>query len=375
MSIPAARLVFSAEDRNRILGRIDGALVAGSLTLGSGGEEFERAFAGRHAPPGRPPPHAVATSSGTAALEITLRSLELGGAEVVMPTNTFFATAAAVLHAGSRPVFADVDPTTLSLSVDTVEKALTPTTAAVVVVHIGGLISPEVDAIARLCDDRGLVLVEDAAHAHGSTWRGCPAGTWGAAAAFSFYPTKVITSAEGGMILTANGALAAEARIYRDQGKASFLGGGHVRLGSAWRMSEVHAAIGVVHLERLDEFVAARRRVGALYDAALGDLAGLTLLREPDGSRANRYKYPVLLGHGADRSGLKTELARRWGVALSGEVYATPLHLEPVFAGYQTVELPVAEDVCARHICLPVHSDMTDAEADRVVEALRATLT
>ncbi|MBO0729239.1 MAG: DegT/DnrJ/EryC1/StrS family aminotransferase [Acidimicrobiaceae bacterium] len=367
--IPPARVVFSEDDRARILALVDRALSTGSLTLGPCGEAFEEAFAARHGQP-----HAVATSSGTSALEIILRSLGVAGRDVVVPANTFYATAAAVVHAGARPVFADVEGATLSASRATVEAALTPATAAVVVVHIGGLVSPEMPAIAALCSAQGIALVEDAAHAHGSSLKGRPAGSWGQAAAFSFYPTKVVASAEGGMILTGDEQLAGEARIYRDQGKASFLGGGHVRLGSAWRMSEVHAAIGLVHLDRLDEFVTARRRVAARYDAALAGAPQLTLLPEPGTARSNYYKYPVLLDAGMDRAALKAELREQWGVGLSGEVYATPLHHEPVLAPYAGGPLPVAEDVCARQVCLPVHSDMTDGEIDRVVEAMLAAL-
>ena len=174
------------------------------------------------------------------------------------------------------------------------------------------------------------------------------------------------------MIVTGDEQLRNEVLLYRDQGKASFLQGGHVRMGSAWRMSEVHAAIGVVHLDRLEQFVSTRRRVAQRYDAALADAASLTVVAEPAGARSNYYKYPVLLEDGADRPRIKAELRQKWGVSLSGEVYATPLHREPVFAPYVRGPLPVAEDVCARHVCLPVHSDMADAEADRVIEALLA---
>ncbi len=362
-------MVFSEVDRARILTLVDQALTSGALTLGPCGEAFEHAFADRHRGA-----HAVATSSGTSALEIIFRVLDLQGSDVVVPANTFFATAAAAVHAGARPVFADVDAATLAVSATTVEAALTPATSAVVVVHIGGLISPEMPAIAALCAARGIALVEDAAHAHGSTLDGRPAGSWGRASAFSFYPTKVVASAEGGMILTGDEQLAADARVYRDQGKASFLGGGHVRMGSAWRMSEVHAAIGLVHLDRLDGFVAVRRAVAARYDAGLAGVPGIAPLAAPAGARSNIYKYPALLDAGIDRASFKAELRERYGVSLSGEVYATPLHREPVFARYRTGPLPVAEDVCARHVCLPVHSDMTDWEADQVLDAVRTVL-
>ncbi|HZQ87826.1 MAG TPA: DegT/DnrJ/EryC1/StrS aminotransferase family protein [Acidimicrobiales bacterium] len=370
--IPPARPVFDADDRARILALVDAALQTGSLTLGPCGRQLEQLVAARLGVA-----HAVAVSSGTAALEIVLRSLDVQGRAVVVPANTFYATAGAVVHAGGRPVFADVAADTLALSRATLEAALDVTdddVAGVVHVHIGGLVSPEVHAIAELCRERGLFFMEDAAHAHGSTLDGRAAGTFGQAGTFSFYPTKVVASGEGGMIATADEGLADEARLYRDQGKAGFLGGEHVRLGYAWRMSELHAAVAMTQWERLDQFLAVRRRVAAMYDAALTGLDGATPVLQPPGSESNYYKYPVLLDPSIDRDVLKKELREGYGVSLSGEVYARPLHVEPIFADVAHGPLPVAEHVCAHHVCLPVHSDMTDAEAERVIAAFRSVL-
>ncbi len=347
---------------------IDQSLQDGSLTLGPRTREFEEAFARRHGVP-----DAIAVSSGTSALEIIFRALDVKDREVVIPTNTFFATAAAAMHAGGIPRLADVSPDTLALSPETLEAALTPETAFVVLVHIGGCITPEIDVIRDICDSRGIVLVEDAAHAHGASFEGRAAGSFGRAAAFSFYPTKVMTSGEGGMITTADDRLRDEAVIYRDQGKAGFLGGDHVRMGYAWRMSELHAAVGLVHLSHLDEAIATRRRVAARYDEALAGLQGCRPLSIPAGSISNFYKYVALLDPGIDRAELKRELSGR-GVSLSGEVYASPLHRQPIFADLGGDSFPVADDICARHICLPVHSDMTDDEADYVVESLTSVL-
>jgi perosamine synthetase len=369
LRIPAARIVFSAQDRQEILGMIDQSLQDGSLTLGQRTRQFEEAFALRHHVP-----YAIAVSSGTSALEIIFRALAVEGREVVIPTNTFFATAAAVVHAGGIPRLADVSPETLALSPETLEAALTPRTAVVVLVHIGGYITPEIDAIRSMCDARGIVLVEDAAHAHGASFEGRAAGTFGHAAAFSFYPTKVMTSAEGGMITTADESLRNEAIVYRDQGKAGFLGGEHVRMGYAWRMSELHAAVGLVHLSHLDEAIATRRRIAARYDEALARQSGCEPLAIPAASVSNFYKYVVLLDPDIDRAEFKRELSERMGVSLSGEVYASPLHRQPIFAELDGDAFPVADDLCARHICLPVHSDMTDDEADYVIESVTSVL-
>ena len=297
LAVPAARIVFSESDRAEICGRVEEILRTGALTLGNNTHDLETAFAAAH---GNLP--AVAVSSGTAALEIILRSLEVAGRDVIVPANTFAATAFAVLAAGARPVFADVDVRTLALSVQTVAAALTPDTAAVVLVHIGGFITPEVLELRALCTPLGIVLVEDAAHAHGSTYAGASAGSFGVAGSFSFYPTKVITSGEGGMIVTADERIRNEALGYRDQGKAGFHSNLHTRKGYAWRMSELHAAVALVHLRRLPEFLAVRRRVAARYDEGLRDLAELTPITPPADSSSNYYKYVALLDAGIDRA-------------------------------------------------------------------------
>ena len=375
LGVKAARVVFPEPDRAEIAAAIVDLLSTGMLTLGPYTRQFEAAFAAAHAAEQASAdeiPQAVAAASGTAALEIALRAVGVSGRDVVVPANTFYATAAAVLAAGGRPVFADIDAATFALSPSTVAAALTPATAAVVLVHIGGLITPQADELVRLCEERGIALIEDAAHAHGSTYDGRYAGSFGIAAAFSFYPTKVVTCGEGGMILTASGQLAAEARIYRDQGKASFGANHHVRHGYAWRMSEQNAVTGLVHLRRMIEFIDRRREVAARYDDALAGLDGLSALSEPDGCRGNIYKYIAVLPEGTDRVRFKQELADAHDVRLAGEVYDLPLHRQPVLAEFAGPPLPVAEQMCARHVCLPVHSDMHDDEIEQVLTAVTA---
>jgi len=368
-SIPAARIVIPAEDRRQILARIDDALRTGALTLGQNGQAFEAAFArvvGAR--------FAVGVQSGTSALEIILRSLGVEGREVVVPTNTFFATPAAVIHAGGRPRFADVERATMGLSVETVAAAVSSETTAVILVHIGGVVSPDTPKIAAFCRDRRLFLVEDAAHAHGSSLDGRMAGAFGTAAAFSFYPTKVITAGEGGMIVTNDDTIDREARQYRDQGKEGFLTNFHVRLGYNWRLSELHAAVGLSQLDRLEEFIAERRRVADAYTRRLAEGYGIEPLLPPHGSRSNFYKYVALLDRGVDRLALKRTLKERFQVSLSGEVYDTPCHRQPVFKPWAEAGFPVAEDLCSRHICLPIYPGMTEAEVDHVVLALQEAL-
>ncbi len=368
MRVPPAKISFPAEDRAVVLDKIDRALQSGQLTLGAYGKELEEAFAARH-----DSPHGVAVSSGTSALEIPLRSIGVEGKEVVVPANTFFATAAAAVHAGGRPRFVDCDPATMALDVDAVRAAIGPDTAAVVVVHIGGLITPAIDDLVALCDEHGIALVEDAAHAHGCSLGGRSAGTFGRAAAFSFYPTKVMAGGEGGMIVTADEQIDTEARTYRDQGKASFLDNRHTKMGANWRMSEPHAAIVMSQLGRLDEFIARRQELAARYDEALPEL-GLTPLSVPADASCNYYKYIAFLPDGIDRAELKKAMREDFEVGLAGEVYETPLHRQPVFEPWADGDLPGAEWICARHVCLPLYPDLSDDDCTYVLSSLASTL-
>ncbi|MCL5023423.1 MAG: DegT/DnrJ/EryC1/StrS family aminotransferase [Nitrospirae bacterium] len=367
--IPAAKIQFLPEDRAWIAERIAEVLATGQLTLGKYGTQFEEDFArfcGVR--------HAVAVNSGTSALEIILRAMGIEGKDVVLPTNTFFATAAAVVHAGGRPVLAEMDPESFSIRPEDLDKVLTAKTAGIVVVHIGGIVSHRIRDLREFCRKNGLWLVEDAAHAHGSSYGGVKAGAFGIAGSFSFYPTKVMTSAEGGMIVTSDDRIAAEARIYRDQGKASFTQNAHVRMGYNWRMSEPHAIIGLRHLERLPSMISDRQRIAKIYDLGIKEFRNLRTLDVLPGGECNYYKYIAVPKELKDRKALKAALRERYGVSLSGEVYEEPLHRQPVFAQYVTGALPVSEDYCARHICLPVFAGMTDEEAHRVLAALQETI-
>jgi perosamine synthetase len=367
--VPAAQIEFRADDRQWIADRIQEVLATGQLTLGQYGRSFEEKFAEYCGVK-----HAIAVNSGTASLEIALRALGVDGKDVLVPANTFFATAAAVIHAGGRPVLMDTDPETFGTSPEEIERRITPNTAGVIVVHIGGIVSGRMREIQALVERKGLWLVEDAAHGHGASFDGTSAGAFGAAGSFSFYPTKVMTSGEGGMITTNDDRIADEARIYRDQGKASFTQNAHTRLGYNWRLSEPHAIIGVRHLERLPEMVVARQRIAAIFDEGLKGLSGLSPLAIPDGAVCNYYKYIAVLPEALDRKALKAQLKEGYGVSLAGEVYEDPIQRQPIFEQYDDGSLKVSEDICARHICLPVFSTMTDEQAHQVIDALKRTL-
>jgi dTDP-4-amino-4,6-dideoxygalactose transaminase len=368
-TVPSARIEFLPEDRRWITDRIEEILESGQLTLGKYGAAFEEKFAELCGVK-----HAVAVNSGTAALEISLRALGVEGRDVLVPANTFFATAAAVVHAGARPVLMDTEPETFATAPEEIERRITPNTAGAIVVHIGGLVSPRMAELQEVVQRKGIWLLEDAAHGHGSSFEGTSAGAFGIAGAFSFYPTKVMTAAEGGMITTNDDRLNDEARIYRDQGKASFTQNAHTRLGYNWRLAETNAVIGLRHLERLPAMIRSRQRIAALYDEALADFGGLTPLRIPEGGVCNYYKYVAITKQKTDRKSLKADLRGKYGVSLAGEVYEEPVQRQPIFERYAEYPLPASEDVCSNHICLPVFSGMTDEQAKQVIDALKRTI-
>jgi perosamine synthetase len=361
--IPAQRYDVPAEDIDTILGELGALLRTRSfLSMGAHCATFERRFA-EHVGCA----HAVSVNSGTGALEIILRSLDVAGSEVIVPTNTFAATAFAVIHAGATPVFADCGED-LVLDPADVERRLSPATTAVVVVHIGGLVSPSTHRLDELCRRRGLVLVEDAAHAHGSALDGRRAGTLGEAAAFSFFSTKVMTTGEGGMITTDSEEIAQRARLLRDQAKVEGQNR-HDLVGYNWRMSEVQAILGMTQLARLDAFIEERRRVARIYDRAFRDgPACLRPLRIPSGAESNYYKY--VLHCEADVESVGRRLFAEHGVRLGGAVYDVPCHEQPVFAPLARDPLPRSEHLCRHHICPPIYPSLTDEEARYVADSL-----
>jgi dTDP-4-amino-4,6-dideoxygalactose transaminase len=370
MRIPPARIYFSDEDRASILKSIDEALSTGQLTLGKNGKQLEEEFARFIGTK-----HAIAVNSGTSSIQILMHIYGVKGKEVIIPTNTFFATALGVMHAGGIVRFADCDPDTFSMDIDSLRKAITPNTAGVVVVHIGGIVTPRMHEIQKICKERGLFLVEDAAHAHGSSYKGRMAGTFGESASFSFYPTKIVTSAEGGIIVTDSPKIDEEARLYRDQGKSTFTANIHNKLGYNWRMSEPHAIIGLAHVRRLPEFIEERNRLARIYDDGLKGMSGVKPLVLSEGSVSNYYKYIVMLDERIDRAKLKKVLREKYDTGLSGEVYELPVHLQPYFEGkYAVGDFPKAEYLCAHHVCMPLYQKMGADNASYVVQSLRDAL-
>ena len=361
--VPQARPCIPEEDVAALLEDFAQILRSGRLTMGPYLERFEQEFAtcvGTE--------HAVGMSSGTAPLEVALRHWGVEGGEVVVPTNTFIASANAALLAGGRPVLCDIDPQTLSSGLPQIEARITAKTVAVVVVHIAGLIAPDIEDIRSYCRARGLFLLEDAAHAHGARADSRPAGSLGDAAGFSFFPTKPLTTGEGGVLSTDDEPLAAFARSFRTHGTAA-KGRALVRLGSNYRLPELSAALGLRQLARLSGFIAERNRLAARYRRVLSRLGLAHVLLPEFADRVHAYyKFPVRLPAGRDRNLVVAALRDGWGIE-AGSAYWPPCHLTPFYQrelGYGPGDFPVAEAVLAQVVTLPMFPGLRDEAVERV---------
>ncbi len=361
------RCTFPEQDIAELQCALREILSGGSLALGRHTAEFEENFAAYVGVP-----HAVAVSSGTAGLEILLRIHEANGLRIAVPTNTNFATVAAILHSGATPVFIDMTPATFMPDVAVLSEALSSSRIdGVVWVHIGGMISPDFLKVVALCRSKSIFLIEDAAHAHGSRFGGIHAGAFSDGGAFSFFATKVMTTMEGGMIVTTSPKTAQLARSYRDQGKSKSLGGEHHYRGSSWGMTEISAAIGIVQLRRLDEMIGQRCKVARKVEALLTQMS-MQFCRTDHMDQSSYYKVVVHLPHLSPPLSEIRNKFRSVGVELGGCVYELPCHKQPVFRGLDTATRPldVSERLCPRHICPPITAGMTDLEVQKLLDSL-----
>lgn len=348
-----------------------GILRSGQLILNRYTEQFESEFAARMGVP-----YAVATSSGTASLVMLLRAHHAMGKKVAVPTNTNFASAAAVLHVGGMPVFMDMDCETFAPTLDMLKEAHAMSHIdGVVWVHIGGLISPEFPQVVEYCKAHALFLIEDAAHAHGSQLGGICAGAFADGGAFSFFPTKVMTTMEGGMVTTHSKDVADLMRSLRNQGKgASKFGSDHLHLGSSWRLSEIAAAIGLVQLGKLDQMLDVRAQAATRMAQVLDELK-VPYCRFDHMDRASQYKLIIRYTQDATIDEMKSQF-KSLGIILGGGVYDRTCHQQEVFKDVPIRDggFPVADEFCPRHICPPLTSGLSTGDVDRVVAAFRQVL-
>lgn len=355
------------------------AVASGWVAQGPRVAEFEQAFAASIGDG-----HGVAVSSCTAALHLAMLAAGIGpGDEVVVPSLSFIATANAARYVGARPVFADVDAASLNLTPETVEPALTDRTRAVILVDQCG-VPADLDAMRKLCDPRGIAIVEDAACAAGAQYRGRPVGASAGVAAFSFHPRKLLTTGEGGMIVTPDGELAIRLRRLREHGMDVSTAQRHVsrqpviehylETGYNYRMTDIQAAVGLVQLGKLPALVARRRELAARYQRLLAEIPGVRMITDPEYGRTNFQSFWVLLPEDAPvgRNDLLRLLAAQ-GISARRGIMAA--HSEPAYAHEGPWSLPVTERITANSLILPLFHDLSLAEQDMVIDVLVGALT
>jgi len=337
--------------------------VAGSsaFTLGGEVEEFERDFAAWCESD-----HAIGVSSGTAALELALLGLGIGpGDEVIVPTNSFIATAEAVSATGATPRLVDVDEETALLTAEIVAAALTPQTRCAIPVHLYGR-TVEMAPLLDLCRERGVLVVEDACQAHGSRYRGRPAGSLGDAGCFSFYPTKNLGAwGDGGAVVTDDPELAARLRLLRSHGEADRHN--HELTAGTDRLDALQAAILRVKLARLDEANERRRAAGAALREALAETS---VAPPPSPAADGDHVFHLFVVRSPARDALREHLG---AAAVANAIhYPTPIHLQPAYAelGLGEGSLPVAERLAAESCTLPVFPAIGEGEIERIAIAV-----
>jgi perosamine synthetase len=366
--IPISRPDLGEAERRAV----EEVLASGWVAQGPRVEAFERAFAAFCGVD-----HAVATTSCTTALHVAVAGLGAGpGDEVVVPAFTWIATANAVAYTGATPVFCDVSLDTFNLDPAAMAAAVTERTVGLLPVHLFGL-AADMAAVEAIARRHSLWMVEDAACAVGTRQGGRQAGAVGDAGCFSFHPRKTLTTGEGGMLVTADGGLAERARSLRDHGSSrsgharhagprAFELADHDALGFNYRMTDVQAAIGCAQLERADWLLAERARLAARYGEALAGLEWLRLPQTPEGETHGWQSYVCLMK--GDRDALMAALEDQ-GIATRPGTHAPP---ELGVYGHRADEFPKAH-LAARHsLALPLYAGLTDAEQDRVIEALRS---
>lgn len=331
-------------------------------------KRFEKMFADHHSVE-----HAITASSGTTALHLALAALGIGpGDEVIVPSLTFAACANVVMHSGATPVFADVSADTWTLDPALLESLITRNTKAIMPVHLYG--QPcDMDPILDIARRHGLFVVEDCAESLGAKYKGAPTGVLGHIGCFSFFANKVITTGEGGMCITRDGALAEKMLILRDHGMSKKRKYWHELVGFNYRMTNVQAAIGVAQMEKIDKFLASRKALSKRYRKNLSGIQGITLPPEKEWSESIYWLYSILIDKATLGITVDDMIKRLAVEGIDTRPFFSPLHLQPPYPKPKTA-LPVTEMLSGQGISLPTGNDVTPNDADRVCEAIRKVL-
>lgn len=315
--------------------------------------------------------HAVTLNSCTTALQVALSYLGIRNKKVLVSTNTYVATGNAVLFEGGIPIFCDVAKNRLNMGVEQLEARLTNDTVGVVFTHIAGIVDPEFEAVNDFCQKKGLFLIEDCAHAHGEKIKDRCVGTSSQAGCFSFYPTKIITSGTGGLLITNDSGLDAYARSMRMHGMAEK--NYHFdKSGNDWFMNEIIAVLALHQIGELNEFIAHRRKIVKRYKELVSDIPAISIFREGEG-KSVYYKLPVLIESIELLRKVSQGLDRAFALECE-PLYYPPCHMQDVFIKNFAVDIfpcPNAESQLARQFCLPVHSRITMDDVTLVANKIK----
>jgi len=371
IKIPICKTYFDEKYSKPIIREIKTVLRTGILTDGPYLRRFEDAFKSYVGAK-----YSIGVNSGTSALEIILRYLNIKRKEVIVPSLTFISTANAVIFAGGKPIFAEISSDTLCLDPASIQEKITPKTKAVILVHIAGLITPQINSIVKLCQDNNIFLIEDACQAHGAMIDNKKAGNIGDAAGFSFYPSKVMATGEGGMITTNDPNLDSIGRSLRFHG----IGEDktiHVRLGYNWRLPEISAILGIYQLKQLEYVIGRRSEIANKYLQKIENVKEITPIGSKHNIRKSYYRFPVILSEEISREHFQSNMLEKHGIDIRS-LYYPPIHLQPLYRsmfGYKEGMLPVTENITNRVVCLPIFSQMTDNEIENVVESVKEEIT
>ncbi|MCL1976623.1 MAG: DegT/DnrJ/EryC1/StrS family aminotransferase [Candidatus Bathyarchaeota archaeon] len=366
--VRSSRPYFSESDVESILDEIGLVLVSGQLRNGENLKLFQRGVADYVGVR-----HAVALDSDLSALETALSYYQVKGKEVIVCTNSFVSVPNSVLYAGGKIVFADINKNTLAMDVESFKQKISAKTCGVIVTHIAGFPNEALEEIKEVCDERGFFLIEDATHALGASIGGRKVGTFGDASVFASTPTKIITTGEGGVLVTNNDELAEYAKLFSyygsGLGKTNF-----ERLGRHMLLPEISAVVGINQLCHVEEFLEMRNSVAKAYDEAFSKIAGLSIVSCKKGNRCSYYKYPLTLGKKIDKNRFVKAL-KELGVE-TGTVFYPPCHMQPFYKEQNSHGLPllVAEDVLAHTITLPMHCALDVSDVSAVIENVQSVM-
>ncbi len=311
--------------------------------------------------------YSIACSNGTAAIDLALRAINVTDKEVIIPSNTFFATSVAVTNAGGKVKLVDIEDENFSIDPKKLRKKITKNIGAVIIVHIGGIISKHIEEIVAICKKYNVPLIEDAAHAHCSTFKGISAGSWGDLGCFSFFPTKVMTTGEGGMVTTNNDVLADRVRSLKNFGRDNSNAGICINpLGNNYKINELAGLMGSLECDRVISRIDKRNKLVQRYVDNLKGSSYIPVLQE----EGYCSYYKMVLKTDIDREWLRS-YCKKHNITLTGEVYNTPIHKQPLYSDYKNNRLPVTNKVCANHICPPLYPELTEKEIDYICQILK----